>query len=67
MAKNSKPNRTDLKGIVRVTVALENAEEKRVKGNRVRTFRVSAATVTEVGQSLEQVFERPDIYTLERQ
>jgi hypothetical protein len=66
MAKNSKPNRTDLKGIVRVTVALEDAEGERVKGNRVRTFRVSAVTVSEVGQALEQVFERPDIYSLKR-
>ena len=66
MAAKTKKPRSDLPGIVVVTVALTNAAGERVKGNRVRTFKVGAATVTAVADSLEKIFERPDVYRLKQ-
>ncbi len=66
MATKARKARTDLKGTVVVTVVLTNADGERIKGNRVRTFKVGEATVTAVADSLERIFERPDVYRLKQ-
>ncbi len=66
MKKITKKARTDLQGVVRVTVALENGDGERVKGNKVRSFRVGAATVSAVADALERSFERPDMFKLKQ-
>lgn len=64
MPKQQKKARANARGVVRVTIALENGDGERIKGNVIRTFKVSAATVTDVASAVEDVFVRPDLYQL---
>ncbi len=66
MKQNQKKTRTDNKGIVLVTVTLTDGEGERVRGNLVRTFRVSSATVSSVASVIEENFVRPDLYSLKQ-
>ena len=66
MPKQQKKPRANARGVVRVTIALENGDGERVKGNVIRTFKVNAATVTDVASAVEDVFVRPDLYSLKQ-
>jgi len=66
MAKPQKKQRSDAKGLVRVSVSLEGTDGQRVKGNVVRSFKVSAATVSSVANALETVFDRVEAYSLKQ-
>jgi len=51
---------------VRVTIALENGDGERIKGNIIKTFKVNSATVTDVANAVEDVFVKPDLYSLKQ-
>ncbi len=66
MPTKQKKARANARGVVRVTIALENGDGERIKGNVVRTFKVNATTVTDVASAVEDVFVKPDLYSLKQ-
>lgn len=64
MPTKQKKARANARGVVRVTIALENGDGERIKGNAIRTFKVNAATVTDVASAVEKGFVKPDVYSL---
>lgn len=66
MPKQQRKPRANARGVVRVTIALENGDGARIKGNVIRTFKVNTATVTDVASAVEDVFVKPDLYSLKQ-
>jgi hypothetical protein len=67
MAKAQRKLRTDLRGICRVTITLENGNGERAKGNIVKTFRIAGVTVTAAAEAMQRVFTRPEpVYQLKQ-
>ncbi len=67
MAKQAKRARTDLRGVCRVVVTLENANGERTKGNVTKTFRVAGVTVTQAAEAMLRAFTRPEpVYSLKQ-
>lgn len=67
MAKTQRKQRSDLRGICRVTIVLENGNGDRVKGNVVKTFKVAGVTVTAASEAMLRCFTRPEpVYQLKQ-
>jgi hypothetical protein len=65
MPENQRKARTDLRGIVRVTITLESPNGERTKGNIVKTFRVAGVSVSQAADAMLRVFTRPEpVYQL---
>lgn len=67
MAKQTKKACTDLRGIVRVVVSLENGNGERQKGNLVKTFKVAGVSVSQSAEAMLGAFTRPEpVYQLKQ-